>query len=413
MNSRERVLLAINHQESDRVPIDLGGSIVSGIMAGALVRLRKHLGLDYRSIKVYDCFQMLGEVTFDMVEKFKLDLLPVEPEAIGFEHLKRKDYKPWTLFDGSQVLMPGNFNVSVSDNGDWNLHDKGDAGKSIIARMPKNGFYFDKFADIRWDPDYIPPTVASLKEERWRQLDEETLTYLQEKALNLRRNTDKALVLTPWSPPILGPAMVGSLPNWLSLLVTEPRYVGELFELATETALDNLELLWQAMGDSIDILHLDGDDFGAQDKELFSPKIFERYYEPCYRKQCEWIHENTPWKIAKHCCGSIPNLIEPMIRAGIDILNPVQTSAGGMDPVWLKKEFGDHMSFWGGGIDTQDILPFKSPDEVYDHVAERVKIFKPGGGFIWSPIHNIQYNVPPENIVAAIQAVHDHGSYLH
>lgn len=411
MNSRQRVLTAINHQEPDRVPIDLGGSIVSGIMAGALVRLRKHLGLDYKSVKVYDCFQMLGEVTFDLVERFQLDLLPVEPEAISFDHLKNRDFKPWTLFDGTQVLMPGTFEVTCSAEGDWLLHEEGDPSKKVIARMPKDGYYFDSLENTAWNLDFMPPSIASLKNSNWRRLDHDTLAYLQEKAQNLRANTDKALVLTNWGHAVLGPPWVGSIPDWLTLLVTEPGYVSELFDLATEIALDNLKLYWQAFGDSIDIIHLDGYDFGTQNREMFSPKTFQQFFEPCYKAQCDWIHQNTPWKTAKHCCGSIPKLIDAMIRAGIDILNPVQTSAAGMDPQRLKDTFGNQIAFWGGGVDTQHVLPFGTPEEVYNHVAERTKIMMPGGGFIWNSIHNIQYTIPPENILAAIDAVRDHGRY--
>jgi len=154
-----------------------------------------------------------------------------------------------------------------------------------------------------------------------------------------------------------------------------------------------------------------GGDCGTQNREMFSPKIFEQFFEPCYKTQCKWIHENTTWKTAKHCCGSIPKLIEPMIRAGIDVLNPVQTSVTGMDPQRLKYTFEDRITFWGGGVDTQRILPFGTPEEVYQHVAERTKILMPGGGFNWNPIHNIQYNVPPENVAAAIQSVQDRGCY--
>jgi uroporphyrinogen-III decarboxylase len=235
---------------------------------------------------------------------------------------------------------------------------------------------------------------------------------LQEKSHTLRRSApDKALVLTDWNDSPLGPAAVGSVPEWLVILASEPEYVKDLFALATETALDNLKLYWEAIGDTVDVIHVDGHDFGTQNREMFSPQIFKDVYVPSYKAQCDWIHSNTPWKTAKHCCGSIPNLIGPMIEAGIDVLNPVQTSAVGMEPQWLKDTFGDQITFWGGGVDTQRVLPFGTPDDVYNHVVERLNIFGPGGGFIWAAVHNIQYNVPPENIVAAIQAVHERGQY--
>jgi hypothetical protein len=410
MNSRERVLKAINHEEPDRVPIDLGGSIVTGIMAGALVRLRRHLGFE-GPVKVYDMFQMLGEVTFDLVEKFDLDLLPVEPEAIFFDHLPNRDYRPWTLFDGTEVLVPGAFEVEVSPAGDWLMHEDSDLAKPVIARMPKDGFYFDKLDITSWDPDFKPPAIETLRNSGWRRLTDEILRYLQEKARTLRSTTDKALVLTNWGEATLGPPMVGSIPDWLVLLVSKPDFVHELMALGAQIAVDNLQLYWEAIGEDIDIIHLDGYDYGTQNAEMFSPALFEEFFEPCYKAQCDWIHQNTPWKTAKHSCGSIPNLIEPMIRAGIDILNPVQTSAKGMDPQWLRDTFGDRITFWGGGVDTQRVLPFGTPGEIREHVAERVRIFGPAGGFIWNPVHNIQYDVAPENIAAAIEAVHEFASY--
>lgn len=410
MSSRERVLKAINHQEPDRVPLDLGGSIVTGIMAGALAQLRNHLGMVHQPVEVYDVFQMLGRVTPDLVKQFECDMLPVEPEAIFFDHLPNRDYKPWTLFDGTEVQMPGNFAVEISPQGDWLMHEASDPAKPVIARMPKDGFYFDKLSVTAWNPDFEPPSIESLRNSNWRRLSDETLLHLQTQAQFLRRNTDKALVLTNWGGAT-GPPSVGSLPDWLVMLASEPNYVRELMDLGAEIAIDNLKLYWQTLGDNIDIIFIDGSDYGTQQREMFSPATFERFYEPCYQTQCSWIHQHTPWKIGKHCCGSIPNLIEPMIRAGIDILNPVQTSAAGMDPQWLKDTFGERITFWGGGVDTQQVLPFGTPAEVYEHVAERIRIFAPGGGFIWAPIHNIQHTVPPENIVAALQAVHDHGRY--
>lgn len=410
MNSRERVMMAVNHQEPDRVPIDLGGSLVTGIMAGALVRLRRHLGLG-GEVKVYDVFQMLGDVAFDLVERFDIDVLPVEPESITFPHLKRCDYKPWTLFDGTQVLMPGNFDVEITAEGDWLLHEDGDLGKPVTGRMPRNGFYFDKHTITSWNYDFVPPSIESLRKSGWRRLDEPTLNYLRGKAHALRTATDKALVLTNWGEAVMGPPMVGSLTEWLVLMVSEPDYVQELMDLAAEIAIDNLKLYWQAIGTDIDIVSLDGYDYGSQDREMFSPALFERFHEPCYKKQCDWIHQNTPWKITKHCCGSIPHLIEPMIRAGIDILNPVQTAAKGMDPRWLKNTFGDRITFWGGGVDTQRVLSFQTPQEVRKDVIRRLRIFAPGGGFVWATIHNIQYDVPPQNIVTALETVHECGHY--
>jgi len=407
MNSRERVLKAINHEEPDRVPIDLGGSVVTGIMAGALVRLRQRLGLE-GDVKVYDVFQMLGEVTLDLVEKLGIDVLPVQPEAIHFAHLLNRDTRPWTLFDGTPVLMPGAFEVEVAPNGDWLLHENGDPRRPVIARMPQGGFYFDDLNAIKWDPDFTPPPIESLRASGWNRATGEHLRYLQDRARLLRRTTDKALLLMAGG---LGPPMVGSFPERLVLLVTEQGYVRELMDLGAEVALENLRLYWEALGQDVDVIVVSALDYGGQQRELFSPALFEELFVPCYRKQCDWIHRHTPWKTFQHCCGSIPNLIEPLMRAGIDVLNPVQTSAQGMDPRWLKETFGDRITFWGGGVDTQRVLSFGTPEEVRQDVARRIEIFGPGGGFVWNPIHNVQYDVPPENVVAAIEAVHEFGRY--
>jgi uroporphyrinogen-III decarboxylase len=410
MTSRERVMKAVNHQEPDRVPIDLGGSIVSGIMAGALVHLRRHLGME-KPVKIYDAFQMLGEVEMDLVERFDLDILPVEPEAITFNHLKNRDYKPWALFDGTPVLVPGSFDVVTAPDGSWELHEDGDPAKPVVARMPKDGYYFDRQTTLQVDPNFKPPSLESLRREGWRRMKDEELRYLQAKAARLRRDTTKALVLSPWSAAGTGVASVGSLPDWLMLMATDPDYVVELLDLTAEIGVDNLKLYWQALGDTIDIFHIDGFDFGTQNREMFSPAMFERYHFPCYKKQCDWIHQHTPWKIAKHCCGALPRLIEPMIRAGIDILNPVQTSAKGMDPAWLKATFGDRMTYWGGGVDTQHVFSFGTPEQVCEDVRSRIRIFAPGGGFIWAAVHNVQYDVPPANILAALETVREEGRY--
>ncbi len=410
MNSRERVLKALNHEEPDRVPIDLGGTVVSGIMAGALVRLREHLGLD-REVKVIETYQMLGEVAWDLVERFDIDVLPVQPESAGFEHIPNRDYKPFRLFDGTEVWVPGVFDVTVSPDGDWLMHEACDPARRVIARMPKDGYYFDKLDLLDDSPDFVPPSLETLRTSGWRRLTPEVLEHIQQQARTLRQATDKALVLTNWGEATLGPPRIGSFTQWLVLMATEPEYIDDLMALAAEIALDNLRLYWEALGDTIDVIFIDGYDYGTQAREMFSPAWFERFHVPCYQRQCDWIHQNTPWKIAKHCDGSITRLIEPMIRAGIDILNPIQTSAAGMDARWLKETFGDRLTFWGGGVETQSVLPFDTPDEVRAQVAERLRIFAPGGGFVWATIHNIQCDVPPENIVAAFDAAREFGAY--
>jgi hypothetical protein len=406
MTSRERVLMAVNFREPDRVPLDLGGSIMSGIMAHPLDRLRRHLGLPARPVKVYEVFQMLGEVEMDLVERLGLDVLPVEP-PVQFFGLRREGWKPWRLWDGTEVLVPGQFAVEADPGGGWLLHTAGDPARPVEGRMPRNGFYFDMSALTESHYDYQPPPLEQVRREY--RIDAEELEALQARAEQLRRTTDKALFLGCWDK--LGLPWVGSIPDFLVLMLTDKAYVKDLFAVRTETALANLAGLKSHLGQNIDILGLDGTDYGSQNSELFSPDLFAELYVPYFKIQTDWVRRNTAWKTWLHTCGSVTRLLPLLVEAGVDILNPVQTSAVGMDPAWLKGRFGARIAFWGGGVDTQRTLPFASPEEVAAEVRERLRIFAPGGGFVFNTIHNIQQGTPPQNIAAAYDTARTAGRY--
>ncbi len=406
MTSRERVLVSLSFREPDRVPLDLGGSIMSGIMAQPLEALRRHLGLERRPVRVYELFQMLGEVELDLVERLGLDVLPVEP-PVQFFGLRREGWKPWRLWDGTEVLVPGAFEVELSPEGDWLLHTAGDPRLPVEGRMPRNGFYFDMPALTASHLDYAPPPLEEVRREHRLQAPE--LEFLAARAEHLRRTTDKALFLGCWD--CFGLPWVGSIPDFLVLMLEQPGYVRELFATRTETALDNLEKTRRYLGDNIDVLGLDGTDYGAQNAELFAPELFAKLYVPWFKIQNDWVHGHTRWKTWLHTCGSVARLIPMLVEAGVDILNPVQTSAAGMDPAWLKKTFGRKIAFWGGGVDTQRTLPFASAEQVASEVRERLRLLAPGGGFVFNTIHNVQQGTPPQNIAAAYDAARQAGRY--
>ncbi|HJN15648.1 MAG TPA: uroporphyrinogen decarboxylase family protein [Armatimonadota bacterium] len=408
MTSRERVLMALNHSEPDRVPLDMGGSFVTGIAATALHHLRRHLGLEDRPVKVYDAFQMLGEVEMDVVNRLQLDCLPVHPSSLTMG-LKWRDWKPWTLMDGTEVLIMGDFDVSVTGEGDWLFHQGGDPSNPPVCRMPKDGYYFDTIGYGDFNMDWEPPPLDELTKS-WgdRTVSDEELQFLVDQA-DRNRTTDKASVLGAW--PYLGLDYIGSLTDFWALLGRDPGYVKALFAASTEWALVNLKRLWDALGDKIDVICVTGLDFGTQRTEYFDPNTFIDVYEPFLRQQFQWVKQNTSWKSFEHCDGSITNLIPHMVEYGLDALNPLQTSAAGMDPAWLKETFGDRLSFWGGGTETQSTLPFGTPEEVREEVRERIRILAPGGGFVFNPIHNIQPNTPAENIAAAYEAAREFGAY--
>ena len=406
MTSRERVLAALSFREPDRVPLDLGGSIMSGIMAHPLDRLRRHLGLETRPVRVYEVFQMLGEVELDLAERLGLDVLPVEP-PVQFFGLRREGWKPWRLWDGTQVLVPGAFEVEVAPDGDWLLHTAGDPSQPVEGRMPRNGFYFDMPALTAGHDDYRPPPLEEVRREH--QLEPAELEFLASRAEHLRRTTDKALFLGCWDK--FGLPWVGSIPDFLVLMLSDPGYVKELFAARTQTALDNLAKAKRYLGDNIDVLGLDGTDYGAQNAELFAPELFAELYVPFFRIQNDWVHGHTRWKTWLHTCGSVTRILPLLVEAGVDILNPLQTSAAGMDPAWLKRSFGGKIAFWGGGVDTQRTLPFATAGEVAAEVRERVRLLAPGGGFVFNPIHNVQQGTPPENVVAAYDTAREAGRY--
>ena len=182
-------------------------------------------------------------------------------------------------------------------------------------------------------------------------------------------------------------------------------YIQQVFDKQTDIAIENLKKIFRRIGNRIDAVFTCGTDFGTQAAQFCSPETFNELYVPYYKKVNTWIHQNTEWKTFKHSCGAVVPLMESFIEAGFDIINPVQINAANMDPAFLKKEFGDRIVFWGGGVDTQKILPFGSPVEVKDHVIENCEIFGTDGGFVFNTVHNIQANVPIENVVAMLEGL--------
>jgi uroporphyrinogen-III decarboxylase len=293
-------------------------------------------------------------------------------------------------------------------------YPEGDTTAPASGHMPAGGFFFD--AIIRQGPfDEDNPSVADNTEEFTRIRDDE-LHYAQEQADYLYKNTNRA-VIGGISGTSLGdvsmvpatwmkqPKGIRDVAEWYVAMASQQDFLKEVFDRQSEVAVENLKLYYEAVGNKIDVLYLCGTDFGSQHSLLCSTRLFDDVYLPYYRRMTDWVHKNTNWKVFKHCCGSIRSLIPSIINAGIDILNPVQNSAANMDAQTLKDSFGDKLTFWGGGVDTQKTLPFGTPQEVYDQVTERIGIYNRGGGFVFNTIHNTQAKVPPENFLAMIDAV--------
>ena len=193
--------------------------------------------------------------------------------------------------------------------------------------------------------------------------------------------------------------------------VLRPDYIYKVFEKQCEIALENLEKIYRVVKDRVTVIFVSGTDFGTQRRPIMSNETYRKLYKPFHKRVNDWVHEHTPWKTFIHSCGSIEPLIKEFIEAGFDILNPVQTSAAGMDPRVLKSKYGDKITFWGGGIDTQRTLPFGTPEQVRREVRERIQIFAPGGGFVFNTIHNVQPRTPVENLLAMYEAFQKYRRY--
>jgi uroporphyrinogen decarboxylase len=396
MSSRERVLAAVDHREPDRIPIDLGGSPATGIEPGLYHRLREQLGIKGETLRVYDVWQLLAWVERPVVEALGGDVLAVPRLTQPFQ-TRIDSWRPWQLDDGTPVQMPGNFVPVPGEDGSLCFYLDGE----LVAKKAPDSPYFDRMIEFKfYDP--LPPVQTF---PMWIFADAE-LEWVRHWAGTLRAETDKALFGDPGL--ILG--RWSGYQEWLYTIAIDPDYVLAFYERKVENILTNLELYAQAVGDNIDVVWF-GEDFGTQKGTMISPKMFNEFVAPYYKRLFDWVHQHTSWKVFFHSCGGIYPIISTLITCGVDSLNPVQTTAAGMDPTKLKSEFGKRLTFWGGGIDTQSVLPFGSLKEVRAQVQERIQVFGPGGGFVFSPIHNIQADVPVDNLMAMYGAVHEYGQY--
>ena len=413
MTGRERVLKALNYEHVDRVPVDLGGTLGTGAHVSVIANLRLALGLDKPGtpVKVIEPYQMLGEVAADLRDLLWIDTvnLPGLSNHFGFAD---ENWKPWKTFDGTDVLVAEKFNIEPEPNGDILQYPQGDKSVPASGRMPKGGFYFDDI--IRQGPIDDSKLRPADNLEDFALLSDEDLKIYEERARELYENTDLAITTglpgTAFGDVALVPAAflkhpkgIRDIEEWYISTITRREYIKEVFAGQAEVAIKNMEGIYQAVSNRIHAIWLDGTDLAAQNTLFCSPDAYRELYLPYSRKLNDWIHANTKWKTMKHCCGGCEQLVEGFIDAGFDILNPIQTSASGMDPQHLVDKYGGRIIFWGGGVDTQQVLPFGEPEQVRKQVAERLEIFNAKNGFVFSTIHNIQCNTPVENVIAMFE----------
>jgi len=391
MNSRERVRAALEHRQPDRPPVDLGGSLVTGINAMGYARLKQHLGLP-GAVRVNSVILLLAEVEQELVRRWGLDVLPVPRyfAAPGVPLSGR--WREHPLPDGTPALFPQGFAPRLRADGAWELLEPEDGQVSSLL-SPGSGSFV---------PARFPLAGAGLERlEAWQppRISAEELEFLARTARGLYEGTDKALF--GWfNGSIFEQAQF--LCGWEEFLVRlacDPPFADRLLEKLADAAIADLQPYLQAVGPYLEVVGF-GDDFGVQGGLQLSPPMFRERVKPHLARIYAAAHRGTRAKVFLHSCGSVVELIEDFIQIGVDVLNPVQTSAAGMQPERLKREFGQRIAFWGGGADVQRLLPLGSPQEVRRDVRRRLEVFAPGGGYVCAPIHNLQADVPPSNVAA-------------
>ncbi|MDD2765535.1 MAG: uroporphyrinogen decarboxylase family protein [Opitutaceae bacterium] len=407
MSPRERILTAFAHRQPDRVPIDFSGHRSSGIAALAYARLRKHLGLPEKPIRVYDPLQQLAIVDEDVLDRFGVDTIELG-RAFAVDDSSWAD---WTLPDGSPCQMPV-WVLPERVKGAWVLRSK--SGR-VIATMPDGALYFEQ-AYYPFAEEEGPKTIpAAMQESMWHACagppgpladGPEGLKRLAAGAKALRQKTNRAILGLFGGNLLESGQMLYRNDNFFMLLAAEPEKAHEFLDQLVEIHLANLERFLGAVGGNIDII-LFGDDLGMQTGPQISPAMYREFFKPRHARMWQRAKELANVKVLLHCCGGVRELLPDLIEAGLDAINPVQISCAGMEVKGLKRDFGQDLVFWGGGCDTQQILPKATPDVIRRHVREQVKALSPGGGFVFQQVHNILAGVPPENIEAMFAAVNE------
>lgn len=410
MTSRERIIAAIDHAEPDRTPLDLGATPSSGISAIAYNRLKTHLGIDPGPTRIYDVVQQLAQPDKEVLDRFGIDVLDIG-RTFNTEAMAWTDV---TLADGSQAQEPACFDIRLEPDGARTAFA---ADGTPIARMPASGTFFDQtyfpyaegypkdFNDL---PEAMGKVLwAGLAHSPWDHAgDPGFWDTLRERAIALRESSDRALMIVCGCNLFEWGTFLRRIDNFLMDLLAEPEQAAALLDALMEIHLATLRKVCHAVGDVADIVRF-GDDLGMNNGPFMAPATYRTLFKARHQTLCAYVHEHSKMRTFLHSCGAIYPLLPDLIDAGFEVINPVQTNCVDMDPERLKREYGKDITFWGGGCDTRDVLNHAAPEGVRAHVRERLRILTPGGGFVFNTVHNILPDVPPENIVALFEAVHE------
>lgn len=417
MTSRERVKTALNHQEPDRIPVDLGATACSGIHAIELIELRKKLGLETIVPKVVDPMMFIAQVDEDLRQKLGVDVVGIYTKNNLFGY-RNENWKSWALPTGHEVMMGGGFASKLGEDGATYAYPQGDTSVPPSAKMPPTGIYFD---NIVRQEDLDEKEIWNGREDykdQYSVFSDQDVKDLENQINYFYDETEYALIANYWNGGLgdnlhlpgawlKDPKGVRDLPDWMMTMLLRPEYIKEFFAMQTEITLKNMQTYKEIAGNKIEVMVHTGTDFGSQCSLLISPDTYRELFKPFHAMVNEWIHKNTEWKTFVHTCGAVYDLIPDIIDAGFDIINPVQVSATGMGAQRLKDAYGDKLTFWGGGCDPQNTLVNGTAEDVYQETKANAAILSENGGYIGGNVHNLQYGVPVDNFLAEMQAIKD------
>lgn len=408
MNSRDRVLISLDHKEPDKVPVDLGAHPSSGISAIAYSNLLEYLGMEHLPVQIYDVVQQLAQPQDEIIDLFGVDILD-----IGRSFNTQAEYwEPTELNTGKPAYYPAWFKPEKDSQGNWTAN--GSRGFTI-AKMPAAATFFDQ-TYFPWENGY-PEGMGSLEDDTsqvmwaafthspWDEASHPDFwSTLRSKVLEMKAASDKALMIGVGCNLFENGTMIRRMDNFLLDLYMDPSNVEAYLDALMELHMEKLERTIEAVGDVADIIRF-GDDLGTMNGPFMDPELYRTMFKPRHKQLCDYVKRNSNMYTLLHSCGSIYQLIPDLIEAGFDVLNPVQTQAADMEPAKLKIEFGSEVSFWGGGIETVGTLNRGTKEEVRKEVLERLEILSKGGGYVFNTVHNILPDVPPENIIAMFNAI--------
>jgi len=394
MTSKERVTKAVNHEATDKIPVDLGGSIQSTIHAYAYADLKKALEIESGHVEIMDTYILAAVVEDSVRQALQIDTVPILCPLDGLGVRNDVDTKEWTMPNGLKVRVSEDFINAVQQKDGSYILDRG----GFQFKLPDNGFYFDVIKYVLQDAETIEDIEGTFD---FSGYTDDQVEFLRQQAKTLA-GTDKAVIGDVFAS-FSAEDVFGYEKAFMNLILKKDLTI-YFIERLTDMFIRKFDMFYEAVGDVCDIMMMHKD-MGHQNGPIISPQVAGEVFMPSFKKFVTHVKERSNYKVMMHNCGSVYAFIPDLIDCGIDILNPIQFTAKNMELERLKTEFGKDLCFWGGGVDTQHVLPFGSEEQVRKQVRRNAAILSEGSGFVFNTVHCIQANVPTRNIIAAFDEI--------